>query len=226
MPAAPVTPAELILPTPADQDNEDTTHGLSSSQFLYEFHQQTESIPLDGSSFMQQSQDLSLLEEYAYPVPSQSTKSFPTLTPPNMTSSPDQSVHPPASHGFTTNSCLPSSSCHSSHTNSSIEIDFSSKSSACLFHHADNSPEVNSSPQSSSCHSPEAVSSPQSSSPQLSPRLIQCPSLTPLPAVQNTSFSPKRTLADLASPRLPTPHIPSSYLETPQHSPLLPSSIN
>lgn len=232
-------PAEPLLTAPADTDNKDAHELSSSSQFLHEFTQQSEFIPLDASPFTQPQQDFSHIEEYAYPVPSQTPKMALPLEPTNTTSSPEHSVHLPASFVYESlsqspmnNSCQPSSSCYTSHTNSSPEVNSSSQTSSCHSHHTNNSPHISSSPLSSSSpsplsnNSPEVVSSPQSSSPQLSPRLIPCPPLTPLPAVQNsTSLTLNIPLAQLSSPRLPTPHIQPRYLETPQPTPLLPSSI-
>lgn len=234
-----MTPAEPLLTAPADPDNKDAHELSSSSQFLHEFTQQTEFIPLDASPFTQLQQDFSHIEEYAYPVPSQSPKSSLPLTPTNTTSSPEHSVHLPASlvseslsQSPMNNSCQPSSSCYNYHTNSSPEASSFSQSPSCHSHHTNNSPQISSSPLSSSCpsphsnSSPEVVSSPQSPSPQLSPRLIPCPPLTPLPAVQNsTSLTPNIPLAQRSSPRLLTPHIQPRYLETPQPTTLLASSI-
>lgn len=245
MPAAPVTPTELLLPTPINTDSKDTQELASSSEFLLEFDQQTEFIPLDASPFAQQPQEFSTLEEYAYPVPSQSTKLHNALSSPEQpvqlsspltSESPSQSL----SNSFQISSCSSPhinspfeaiSSPKSSSTDSlhaSIDVNPSPMSSSPHSTHTKNPPEVNSLPQTPSCHSPqanspEAGSSPQSSSPQLSPRLIPCPPLTPLPAVQNSvSLAPKIPLVQLKSPRIPTPNISTRYTETPQPTSLLP----
>lgn len=251
MPAAPVMPSEMLLPTPADSDIKDTQELASSSQILIEFDQQTEFIPLDASPFAQEPQEFTALEEYAYPVLSQSPKL------PNSLPSPEQPVHPSSPltsespSQSLTNSCQPSS-CSSPHTNGFLEVISSPQSSSSdslhvnispeadssplpsSLHsaHANSPPKVDSPPQSPICHSPhanspsEAGTSPQSSSPQLSPRMIPCPPLTPLPAAQSsTSLAPKIPPVQLSSPHLPTPHISTFYAETPQPASLLPSSI-